>query len=293
MRIGTVVVTYNRKKLLLECLQALGNQEFLSQPFELEVLLIDNASTDGTEEAIRNADFPFPLHYHRLSHNQGGAGGFFEGVKLSAQYNYQWLWLMDDDAAPATQCLAQLLSTPQKEDFGFLAPRVIHFETQAEENHHQKLKIHRHRVRETSKPQGLTATRLEANAFVGVLIPTHVIEKVGLPDPSYFIWFDDVDYTYRISQAYRDGLYVPQAVIFHKDKLVDQHIDNWKHLFGLRNRLRFYRKFASPLGKVVLTAKTAKHIVVFLAKGRFYFAQVLFKELLFGNQTIDLSRVQS
>lgn len=115
-----VVVTYNRKKLFLECLEALRKQ---TRPIQ-GIYLIDNASTDGTPELLlkegyikelppENLTGPWEkkfeiknlsdgqfikFYYVRMYKNTGGAGGFYEGVKRAYEKGYDWLWLMDDDA---------------------------------------------------------------------------------------------------------------------------------------------------------------------------------------------------
>jgi rhamnopyranosyl-N-acetylglucosaminyl-diphospho-decaprenol beta-1,3/1,4-galactofuranosyltransferase len=78
-RVVAVVVTYNRKRLLVDCLEALARQ---SHPVE-RVILVDNASTDGTEEHVRASGVAerVPVDYMRLARNGGGAEGFHFGVR--------------------------------------------------------------------------------------------------------------------------------------------------------------------------------------------------------------------
>src|SRR4028119_143552 len=93
--VAAVVVTYNRKQLLLECIDAL-----LSQTRSLDkIILIDNACTDGTPEILREKGYldNAYIDYMRLPENIGGAGGFHEGIKRGYEVGYDWLWLMDDD----------------------------------------------------------------------------------------------------------------------------------------------------------------------------------------------------
>ena len=117
-----VVVTYNRRNLLIECLSAL-----LKQTFPLQgIYLIDNASTDGTPELLLEKGYIYELpppnlkdpwekefiiqnhtdsgsiklHYVRMPKNTGSSGGFYEGVKRGYERGYDWLWLMDDDSEP-------------------------------------------------------------------------------------------------------------------------------------------------------------------------------------------------
>src|SRR5690349_20673166 len=97
-RVMAVVVTYNRSRLLLECLSALLRQ---TQPLD-RVVLVDNASTDDTVEQLRThgyLDRP-EIDYTRLPTNTGGAGGFHEGLRRAMELGADWMWVMDDDAEP-------------------------------------------------------------------------------------------------------------------------------------------------------------------------------------------------
>ena len=280
-----VVVTYNRKFLLLECLQAIQAQTYSVS----KVVVVDNASTDGTEEFILQNSFSFPIHWVSMSSNQGGAGGFSEGVKTALEgESCDWLWLMDDDAEPSRDCLESLLHTPQIDRYGFIAPRIIHHQTSKDESYHHKIKIDSFRIRECQRSlEDSGSCELEANAFVGVLISREGALRVGLPDSSYFIWFDDTDYTYRISQKYKIGFLNYESIIYHKDQVVVVNQDNWKHLYGLRNRIRFYKKITKFYGKFVLFLKTLKHSVNYLLRRDPGSARVLWLEFWVGEQLIN------
>ncbi len=131
-KISALVVTFNRKQLLVECLEAL-----LKQTYTLDaVYIIDNASTDGTPEFLIEKGFVdkviyndkeiveavkyipitnfsdrvVEIHYVRLNENTGGAGGFYEAIKRAYEKGYEWLWLMDDDTIPDKNALKELLS---------------------------------------------------------------------------------------------------------------------------------------------------------------------------------------
>ncbi len=129
--IAAVVVTYNRKDLLGQCLDSLRRQ---SRPLDA-LYIIDNRSTDGTYDVLLDRDWIAPLagseggvvetvrlvpaasapghnlevHYLRMSENAGGAGGFHEGMKRAVEAGFDWLWLMDDDVWTAPDALEVLL----------------------------------------------------------------------------------------------------------------------------------------------------------------------------------------
>jgi len=131
-----VVVTYNRKNLLLECLDAIRKQ---TRPVGA-IYIIDNASTDGTPEVLKdngyiselpvsNLSEPYEIEHHinnlvngnpikifyvRMHRNTGSAGGFYEGVKRGYEGGYDWLWLMDDDGLPEKDCLMNQLPNEKR-----------------------------------------------------------------------------------------------------------------------------------------------------------------------------------
>ena len=103
MNICCVVVTYNRKKLLLECINALQNQTYKLS----KIIIIDNNSNDGTEKYLyENGVFESDIiDYQYQSKNLGGAGGFYQGIRKSLQEHYDWVWIMDDDTIPTENAL--------------------------------------------------------------------------------------------------------------------------------------------------------------------------------------------
>ena len=96
--VTAVVVTYNRKDLLIECLEAIQSQSY---PVS-SILLIDNASTDGTHDALNDKGFLKNNNfiYCLMETNLGGAGGFHEGFRRAAKLKNDFIWIMDDDTVP-------------------------------------------------------------------------------------------------------------------------------------------------------------------------------------------------
>ena len=101
--IAAVVVTYNRKDLLLECLNCLQAQDFSNAPQQnatLDILVIDNASTDNTHEALQFLIEDKAIRYYNTGSNLGGAGGFNYGMRKAVELGYDYVWVMDDDCMP-------------------------------------------------------------------------------------------------------------------------------------------------------------------------------------------------
>ena len=101
-RIIAVVVTFNRRDMVTRLVAALDAGTVVPD----EVVVVDNASTDGTADALEAADTKAPLTVLRLPENTGGAGGFHTGLAEAMDRGADLAWLMDDDGTPAADCLA-------------------------------------------------------------------------------------------------------------------------------------------------------------------------------------------
>jgi GT2 family glycosyltransferase len=210
-----VIVTFNRKALLLEALSAVYGQTV--QP--AAVLVVDNASTDGTHKALEEAGFTHRDGFEHviLERNIGGAGGFKEGVRRAV--GYPWVWLMDDDTIPASDALEVMLDSwdrfPPDKKPALLSSKVVWTDGALHPTNVPSLR------RMGADPQ-TAIIALEAGAipvrvatFVSLLLDGRSIAAHGLPFGDYFIWNDDVEYTARIL---REGLgvLVPKSIVLHK-----------------------------------------------------------------------------
>ena len=211
-----VVVTYNRKELLRECLASL-----LAQTHPLRrILVVDNASTDGSSDMLAQR-FPASstpeVVVMRLPANIGGAGGFHEGMKRAAADTLEWLWLMDDDTIPRPDALEQLFAarqrfTPQRRP-DLLASRVTWTDGSL---HPMNVPWAKHEDAEELFSSVACATLpLRTATFVSLLLHRSVIEEFGLPIKEYFLAGDDVEYTARVLSR-RFGVLVPASVVLHK-----------------------------------------------------------------------------
>ncbi len=104
-RIVAVVVTFNRLSLLQGLLARLRRTPELA-----EIVVVDNASTDGTGEWLAGQE---GVHSVTLSENRGGAGGFHEGMRVGLESGADLLWLMDDDGMPDDDCLPPTPGAPR------------------------------------------------------------------------------------------------------------------------------------------------------------------------------------
>lgn len=240
----TVVVTYNRRELLRKGLESL-----LSQTHPCDVLVVDNASDDGTKEMIDN-DFDRPeVIYMNTGSNLGCSGGNQVGIKKALQLGYDYVWIMDDDTWPEKYALEQLFKADKKinGNWGFLSSVAYWTDGNICKMNWQKKDIFRH-VKEKDYQHSIV--KIHMATFVSLLVKSDVIKEVGLPIGEYFIWTDDWEFTGRISRAGYQGYMVSDSRVVHAMKQnarvnfateEESRIERFHYIY--RNDVNCYRNY--------------------------------------------------
>ena len=215
--VAAVVVTYNRARLLLECLDALLRQ---TRPVD-KIVLIDNASTDGTVEALRSGgymDNP-QIDYQRSAFNSGGAGGFHDGMKRAYELGFDWIWVMDDDAEPFSDALEKMEPSLSDEGIGGVANLTIGLDGLPQLEHRGWLEL-RNTTSRAFRAIDLSTLagpmKISFASFVGLAVHRTAIERIGLPKREMFIKSDDLEYCVRLASI-GPLVLVPDSKIRHKD----------------------------------------------------------------------------
>lgn len=236
--VAVVVVTYNRADLLTGMLAGLTAQ---TRPPDV-VYVVDNASTDHTGEVLEQHTADLPLTVLRPERNLGGAGGFHLGLRQAYADGHHRVWLMDDDVVPAADCLAVLLEhggpclMAVREDLtGALVEKAA---TRFDLRNPLAMRPKRASVETTygARASMPSEVPIEVVAFEGFLVAREVVRAIGLPDPSYFIFYDDVDYALRARRAGFPIVAVRDAVLVRQLDFSQQHdLAGWKGFYMYRN----------------------------------------------------------
>lgn len=242
--VAAVVVTYNRKDLLKQCVENLLAQEEVS----CDVIIIDNASTDNTAEMIET-EFQTPhVIYWNTGANLGGAGGFQFGVKKAVESGYEYVWIMDDDTLPEKEALKELFAADKelKGNWGFLSSVAYWTDGSICRMNIQKRNIFKH-IGKTEYESFYAPIAM--CSFVSLLVKSDVIQEVGLPIGEYFIWTDDYEFTGRISRKYPCYMVSGSKVVHAMKKHTRVNfatddaarIDRYQYIY--RNDVHCYRQY--------------------------------------------------
>jgi rhamnopyranosyl-N-acetylglucosaminyl-diphospho-decaprenol beta-1,3/1,4-galactofuranosyltransferase len=263
LRISAVVVTYNRLDLLQRLLKVLADVPGLA-----EVLVIDNASTDGTGEWLASLDGE-RVHPRTLERNSGGAGGFHDGLDWAVERGADLVWLMDDDGLPEQDCLERLLA--RRADLDFWGPVVV------DEADPERLVFPIRLPGGTRVVHAMTDVRRAADdglihgiviPFNGVLVTRELVEKIGLPRAEFFIWGDDHEYRLRAERAGARVATVVDARVRHPSvgalgtpmafgrTTYNDTPSDLKHYCMARNNLVNLREYGGNLHALAFVAKT-------------------------------------
>lgn len=270
--LAIAIVTYNRSALLDQLLESAAA---MTTAPDL-IVVVDNASTDDTQTIIagwQDKFGPEVLVNHRMETNTGGSGGFSEGTRVALEHGAAWVWLMDDDVEILPDALERF--APWMARF-----QVIHgrrydvdgtpFYWQAKFN--QFLGVPLPYSVKDFNTEGYAVTN--SGTFEGMLIHADVVRRIGLPDPRFFISWDDAVYAWLASLE-TTVVYVDEFVLQKKreQKQVNlglRHLNDSSPLAKyhvMRNRAYVGRYFAehgrlNRIGFGVGTALTfAKEVV--------------------------------
>jgi len=246
-----IVVTYNRKESLIAVMNAL-----LKQTSACDIIIVDNASTDCTKDIL---DLQGILDRERVSYiclpeNLGGSGGFSQGLKYAMKGEWDWFWLMDDDAIPETSTLENLLKYADDPNsvYGSTAINMVKGKRKlcwpaiTNKNGNKCFVEFMDMLAEVEE--------VDMIPFLGLYIHRHLVERVGYPDPGFFICADDKEYCERIKNQNAKLLLIKSSIINHPLSEVViydfvffqaayRSLPPWKIYYDVRNKILIANKY--------------------------------------------------
>lgn len=242
MRITAVVVSHSRPDLLLKVVHALQEQTLPPD----QILVVDNASEVPAAVRLQGDK---RVSIIRSEDNLGGAGGFALGIRQARLLGSDWIWLLDDDAIPQPDALGALVQAMPRiaGNPGALCGTVIEYGAIAV--------MHRRRFDSrfgVERCVSLAEYRqshvaIDIGSFVGFMVSAAAVDAVGLPDPDFFLSYDDTEYSLRMKTRGFDILLVPSSIVDHlrcADSRLRHSPFGHKHYFNIRNRIAVKRAYA-------------------------------------------------
>lgn len=218
--VAVAAVTFDRPRQLGVLLRAINSQTAAVT----SICLVDSGTVPAKEVAEQHDN----VDYIRSVANLGGAGGFSLAILKAVASGAEWVWMMDDDAKPASaECLVTLIREAQSRGLDAVVPLVV------APGHTDRLsfffRLGGKVTHDRAELEKLGFLPQKGHFFNGALIRSDVFFKVGLPDLRLFIRGDEVDFTIRLRKAgIRFGT-ATSAVITHPPAFTET-----RHVFGAR-----------------------------------------------------------
>ncbi len=229
------IVTYNRSRLLSRLLESITRMD----PKPGHVVIIDNASVDDTTELVESFRdrLGTELVYRRLETNTGGSGGFSEGMRTAFELGSTWIWLMDDDVEVIPDGLARM---------GVWAPRFKSIQGRRYDYDGSEF-YWQYRVAEPLgipipfAPAGFDESGfkpMNSGCFEGMFIHRDIVEQIGLPDPRFFIYWDDQMYGWLASR--KTTSVIVNEFVLRRTREIKQWDMGIRHMNASSNAYRYY-----------------------------------------------------
>ncbi len=240
-KVSAVVPTHNLKEVLLECVESIFNQNYPN----LEAIIVDNASTDGTSEAVGKT-FP-QAKLIRTPKNLGVTGGVNAGVEKAAG---DYVWLVDHDNILECNMLSEMVSLAGSDPaIGIVVPKILYWENKdviwaagTAVNLFTGENISRE-GKDVGQYEKIEEVQIAPANF---LVKKEVFDRIGLYDDVFFVSYEDADFSLRARNAGFKIVYTPKAVCYHKFPLLDKKRikQRWlsRSYWAARNKIIFMRK---------------------------------------------------
>jgi hypothetical protein len=265
-----IVVNWNRRELTLRCLESLRATQYTP----LDILVVDNASSDGSVAAIR-AQFP-GVTIIENDENLGFADGNNGGLRWALEREYRFMLLLNNDAVASPELVPALSAFMRGNPDAAAVGPAIHYLSDPNVIWSAGGWIDRRRGRVTNDfadgpIESLPAKPFPVDHLSGccMLLRATAIERAGLLDPRFFMYFEETEWCVRLT---RDGatLWVlPEAHLWH-DVQPGQHIASRSVAYYMtRNRLLFLKATRAPWTAWVYTlASQARTVVALFVRPR-------------------------
>jgi len=224
-RINAAIVAFNRPDSVIKLINSLLNQSHTLN----KIIIVDNSTNNMVKTKIRSG-YP-KLIYKKMGTNTGSAGGYYEAFRLALD-DSDFIWLFDDDVSIKPDATIEMLKwlsrLNKKGNLGALRAWAGNVDL--------------------IKPK-----RIKEFAWRGTMIASNVVKALGYPDPNFFLYGEDVDYSIRMNNAGYLMYYTPKQTMLVKgkeskdylflfNKKIEFHSTPFRLFYAVRNELILYRK---------------------------------------------------
>ncbi len=255
-KVAVILINWNSFDCTYDCILSLKEMPYK----DYDIILVDNGSSDDSGERLQ-AMFP-DVVYLKIIDNVGFTGSNNLALNYSLNRPYQYSLLLNNDTIVTPDFLEILVRyLDEHPETGAVQPRIYY-------NHDRSLLWNAgsyfnkwtgvtvsegHKKRST--PTSNTLKEVDWITGCALLTRNEIIRKIGLLDECLFMYYEDVDFTFRIKNEGHKLMYIPDSVIYHiagaayksKKKGKEGYVNPIVYYVNLRNRIWLLKKYTGPL----------------------------------------------
>jgi hypothetical protein len=246
-KVVIVVLNWNEKRLTIECLESLKRIDYNNY----EILLVDNGSTDGSQEYFRVQYPEIALLENEV--NLGFAEGNNIGIRYAMNGQADYVLLLNNDTLVHTTFLSELVNVAERDvRIGFAGPKIYYHDWHGQRNviayaggwvNLWTGTARNIGARKKDRGQYDVIQTVDQLSGSCLLVKKELLEKVGLMNSDYFLYWEDTDWCFRAQQFGFKLVYVPRAVVWHRVSASVGGVVYWYYF--TRNLFWFMKKHAT------------------------------------------------
>ncbi|MBN1889222.1 MAG: glycosyltransferase family 2 protein [Thermoflexales bacterium] len=262
IELSVVIVSWNVRDLLRRCVQSIF--KFQVSSFKLEVIVVDNASSDGSAEMVRS-EFP-QVRLVANGTNRGFTGGNNDGLAIARG---RYVMLLNPDTQVLDDALATLVTYADAHpQIGALGPQLIYPDGSIQSSRRRFPSLCTALFESTwlqsLAPPGLLkayyaldlpddqAAEVDWLMGAALLVRREVVEQVGVLDEGFFMYSEELDWCKRIKDAGWQIVYLPEARVIHHEGKSSEQVAPQRHVYFQTSKVRYFRKHHGKLAAGVL-----------------------------------------
>jgi len=248
-RVAIIVLTWNGKALTLDCLDSLRELDYQN----VEIVTVDNASTDGTAEAVRER-YGETVTLIVNSENTGFSKGNNVGIKYALDKGADLVLLLNNDTTVSPALVDSLVSVFRNApNVGIAGPKIF-FSRPPDRIWFAGGEVFLARgtarhigLRETDRGQYDNVRDVDYITGCALMARREVFGRIGMLDPAYQAYFEDTDFCMRARRAGYRIVYTPAGKVWHRiSASTGGQLGRRKIMRKLRSTFRFFARYASP-----------------------------------------------
>jgi GT2 family glycosyltransferase len=242
-KVAVIILNFKVAEYTVKAVQSVLKSTHKSK----EIYVVDNNSGDDIEERLKK--YP-EVHFIQSGDNLGFAEGNNIGIRKALKTDADFIFILNPDAVVTKDTIAEILQGMEKYDAQIANPKIYFPDSKifwfAGKVFDKANVLGSHRgVDQEDEGQFDEAIEMDDVTGAALMVERKVFEKIGLLDPKYFMYYEDLDFAWRAKKAGFKIMYLPKALVYHANAKSSGVGSPLQDYFITRNRMLFARKFLS------------------------------------------------